>query len=120
MKNLTGTLQLRLNQEMIKEIIEYAERKNLVNDITNEANISLAVRDLLKSAIEYEKLIEQYKEDPEKLKELVEKKTKEMDKQTETEWIKSLTYAKRQSLLKEMRDVQDIEYRKDAERSPHF
>ena len=105
---------------MLKKIIEYAERKNLVNDITNEANTSLAVRELIKSAIEYEKIIEHYKEDPEKLNALVEKKTKEMDKQTETEWIKSLTYAKRQSLLKEMRDVQDEEYRKDVERSPHF
>ena len=110
MKVLTGTLQVRLQQEILKSIIEYAERNNLVNDITNEPNVSLAVRELLKKAIQYEKIMLEYKEDPDKLKDLVEKKQKEMSKQTDEEWIRSLSYAKRSSLLKEMRDIQDKAY----------
>jgi len=116
LKILTGTLQVRLQQEILKSIIEYAERNNLVNDITNEPNVSLAVRELLKNAIQYEKIILEYKEDPEKLNNLVAKKQEEMNKQTEEEWIRSLSYSKRSSLLKEMRDVQDEEYDKDNRR----
>ena len=112
MKILTGTLQVRLQQEILKSIIEFAERNNLVNDITNEPNVSLAVRELLKNAIRYEKIILEYKEDPEKLNDLVEKKQEEINKQTEEEWIRSLSYSKRSSLLKEMRDIQDEEYDK--------
>ena len=116
LKVLTGTLQVRLQQEILKSIIEFAERNNLVNDITNEPNVSLAVRELLKNAIQYEKIILEYKEDPEKLNNLVAKKQEEMNKQTEEEWIRSLSYSKRSSLLKEMRDVQDEEYDKDNRR----
>ena len=121
LKILTGTLQVRLQQEILKSIIEYAERNNLVNDITNEPNVSLAVRELLKSAIKYEKIMMEYKDNPEKLKDLVAKKQKEMSKQTDEEWIRSLSYAKRSSLLKEMRDIQDEEYDKDNRRlgKPH-
>ena len=112
LKILTGTLQLRLQQEILKEISEYAEKNGLVNDITNEPNISKAVRELLKKAIQYEKVMLEYKENPEKLKDLVVKKQKEMNKQTEVEWIRSLSYSKRSSLLKEMREIQDEEYDK--------
>ena len=116
MKILTGTLQVRLQQEILKSIIEYAERNNLVNDITNEPNVSLAVRELLKNAIRYEKIILEYKENPEELNNLVTKKQEEISKQTDTEWIKSLSYSKRSSLLKEMREIQDEEYDKDNRR----
>ena len=116
MKILTGTLQVRLQQEILKSIYEYAERNNLVNDITNEPNVSLAVRELLKNAILYEKIILEYKENPEELKNLVAKKQEEINKQTEEEWIRSLSYSKRSSLLKEMRDIQNEEYDKDNRR----
>ena len=98
---------------MVKAITEYAEKKHFLNDITNEPNLSLAVRELIKSAIEYDKLIQQYKEEPEKLNELVEKKAMDIEKQTEEAWIKSLGYTKRSALMKSMREIQDIEYRKD-------
>ena len=116
LKILTGTLQVRLQQEILKSIIEYAERNNLVNDITNEPNVSLAVRELLKNAIRYEKIISEYKEKPEELKNLVAKKQEEISKQTEEEWIRSLSYSKRSALLKEMREIQDEEYDKDNRR----
>ena len=116
LKILTGTLQVRLQQEILKSIIEYAERNNLVNDITNEPNVSQAVRELLKNAIQYEKIILEYKENPEELNNLVVKKQEEISKQTDTEWIRSLSYSKRSSLLKEMRDIQDEEYDKDNRR----